>query len=114
MAHTPHTTSDHGHDGVHISSVGTYIAVFLALMVLTVITVWAAFIDFGVFSNIIAMAIAVTKATLVVMIFMHVKYSTRLIKLTVVSGFSWLIILFAYTMADYLTRSWDATALPWS
>lgn len=106
--------SDHTHGEPHVSSVGAYLGVFLALMVLTAITVGAAFIDLGALNNVVMLAIAVTKATLVVLIFMHVKHGTRLIKLTVVAGFGWLFILFAYTMADYLTRHWDYVAKPWS
>ncbi len=63
-------------------------------------------IDLGRLNTIVAMAIAVTKAVLVVLFFMHVRYSTRLTKLVVVSAFMWLALLLGVTMIDYLTRGW--------
>jgi len=95
---------------IHVSSVGTYLAVFGALMVFTALTVWAAYFDFEAMfgltamNDVVAMAIAVTKATLVILFFMHVRYSTKLTKLTVVAGFVWLFIFFLLTFSDYLTR----------
>lgn len=89
---------------VHISSVPSYLAIFGGLLVLTAITVWVAFYDFGVMNDLVAMAIAVVKATLVILFFMHVKYSTKLTKLTVIAGFVWLFIFFLLLFADYLTR----------
>lgn len=88
----------------HISPIRTYLLVFAALMVGTALTIWAAYVDFGAANNLVAMAIAVTKATLVVLFFMHVKYSTRLTKLVVAGGFAWLSLLFIFTLADYFTR----------
>ena len=88
----------------HITPIRTYLAVFFALMVLTAVTVWVAFIDLGPLNDIVAMAIAVSKATLVILWFMHVKGSTRMTKLTVVSGFLWLAILIVITLSDYFTR----------
>ena len=73
-------------------------------MVLTVLTVVAAQFDFGSLNVVIAMAIAVTKATLVVLFFMHVRYSSRLTWIVVISGFFWLGIMFLFTMSDYVTR----------
>jgi len=89
---------------VHVTSKTIYFLVFLALMVLTALTVWVAFYDLGPWSDIVAMAIAVTKATLVVLFFMHVYHATRLTKLVVVAGFFWLLILFVFTLNDYFTR----------
>jgi len=90
----------------HIVSVRVYITIFLVLLVGTALTVWAAFIDFPLGLNtIIAMTIAVTKATFVVLYFMHVRYSARLIWVIVGSALFWMAILFAFTFADYLTRS---------
>lgn len=88
----------------HITSVRTYLAVFVALMVFTGITVAAAFIDLGILNDVVALTIAVTKGTLVVLFFMHVRHSSRLSKLVVIAGFLWLAILFALTLSDYLTR----------
>jgi cytochrome c oxidase subunit 4 len=86
--------------------VRTYLAVFTALIALTAITVWVAFYDLGVMSAVAALGIATIKATLVVLYFMHVRYSPRLIGLTVLAGLFWLGILLALTMNDYLTRGW--------
>lgn len=76
-------------------------------MVGTAITVWAGFLNFpGYWNVIIAMTIACVKATLVVLYFMHVRYSSRLIWVVFTSALFWLIILFALTFADYWTRAW--------
>ena len=91
----------------HIVSRNVYITIFLTLMVGTSITVLAAFQDFpGPMNVIIAMTIAVVKATLVVLYFMHVRYSARLIWLIVAAALFWMGILFALTFSDYWTRSW--------
>jgi cytochrome c oxidase subunit 4 len=89
---------------MHISPVRTYALIFAALLVLTVTTVLVAFQHFGPFNDIIALSIAVTKMTLVVLFFMHAKYSTRLTKIVVVSGAAWLVILIAFTLSDYWSR----------
>ena len=88
----------------HVTPIRVYLLIFGALMVGTALTVWAAFLDLGAFNDIVAMAIAATKATLVVLYFMHVRHSTRLTKITVVAGFLWLAILVALTLSDYFTR----------
>jgi cytochrome c oxidase subunit 4 len=89
---------------VHVSSVKSYVMIFLALMVLTAITVAVAFVDLGPLNNLVAMAIAILKATLVVLFFMHVYHSTKLIKLTVVAGVFWLVLLFLFTLTDDFSR----------
>jgi cytochrome c oxidase subunit 4 len=89
----------------HIVSVRVYITIFLVLLVGTALTVWAAFVDFPYGLNtIIAMTIAVTKATFVVLYFMHVRYSARLVWVIVGSALFWMAIMFAFTFADYFTR----------
>lgn len=89
----------------HIVPVKVYVSIFLALMVGTAITVLAAFRDFpGALNVIVAMTIAVVKATLVVLYFMHVRYSARLIWVIIASALFWMGILFALTFTDYLTR----------
>ncbi|MGE0043247.1 MAG: cytochrome C oxidase subunit IV family protein [Vicinamibacterales bacterium] len=88
----------------HIASKGSYVAIFLTLMVLTAATVGAAYLNLGAFSFAVALAIAVLKGTLVVLFFMHVKYSSRLTKLVVVSGFFFFAILIFLTMIDYSSR----------
>ena len=90
----------------HVTSPTVYLSIFLALMVLTATTVLVAFQDLGPLNDVVAMAIAVTKATLVILFFMHIRYSTPFTKLVVISGFVWLLILITITLADYLTRGW--------
>ncbi len=89
---------------VHVSPLSTYYSIFAALMVLSAITVGAAFVNLGALNPIVALAIAVVKATLVILFFMHVKYSSRLTKITVVMSFFFVAILFAETFMDYATR----------
>ncbi|HEX8130003.1 MAG TPA: cytochrome C oxidase subunit IV family protein [Pyrinomonadaceae bacterium] len=90
----------------HIVSKKLYFVIFGALMVLTALTVWVANIDLGSekLNTVVALAIAVTKAVLVVLYFMHVRYSSRLTWVVVAGGFLWLIIMVGLTMSDYLTR----------
>ena len=88
----------------HVAPKSMYYAVFAALMVGTVLTVAVAFVDLGVFNNILMLGIAMTKAMLVILFFMHVRWSTRLTWVIAASGFFWLLILFGLTMQDYLTR----------
>jgi cytochrome c oxidase subunit IV len=91
----------------HISSVKLYITIWIALMAGTILTVLAARMDLGVFNPIVALAIASTKAVLVVLFFMHVKYAhERLTKMVIVTAIFFLLILLALTMADYSTRLW--------
>ena len=90
----------------HIVPKKTYYAIFASLMVLTAVTVWVSSIDLGALNTVVALAIAGFKAVLVVLFFMHVKYSTSLTKVAVVAGIYWLGILLALTLSDYLTRHW--------
>jgi cytochrome c oxidase subunit 4 len=90
----------------HIVPKSTYYAIFALLMVLTGATVGIAFVDLGPLNAVAALAIAVTKATVVVLFFMHVKYSPRLTWLVVAGAVFWLAILLALTFGDYLTRPW--------
>ena len=90
----------------HIVPTRTYYLIFLALMVCTAVTVGVAFVDLGPLNTIVALTIAVFKATLVVLFFMHVAYSTRLTWAVVAGSVFWLGILLALTMSDYLTRAW--------
>jgi len=95
----------------HVSPTSTYFAIFGALMVGTALTVAAAFIDFPAQLNFpIALAIAVTKATLVVLFFMHVKYGSKLTKLIVGTAFFFLGIMLTLTLTDYLSRGWFTAA----
>jgi cytochrome c oxidase subunit IV len=93
----------------HVSSPGFYIVIFASLLVLTLATVLVAEVDLGVMNDVVALGIAATKATLVLLFFMHVRYSTRLTALTAIGGFLWLAILIGITLTDYFTR---LTVLP--
>jgi cytochrome c oxidase subunit 4 len=94
------------HEEHHIVSPMVYLAIVLALFVGTALTVWASYIDLGVWNPVIALAIACTKATLVVLFFMHVKYSTKLTKLTVIAGLFTFMALIGMTLSDYISRAW--------
>ena len=88
----------------HIVSPKIYVMIFLSLMAGTGLTVWAAFQNFGPFNIVIALAIASFKATLVVLYFMHARYSPRRTHLVIVSSVFWLAIMLALTLSDYSTR----------
>jgi cytochrome c oxidase subunit IV len=91
----------------HIVSVRVYVTIFLVLLVGTALTVAAAFVEFpGPLNTIVALTIAVAKATFVVLYFMHVRYSTRLVWVIVASALFWMAIMFALTFSDYSTRGW--------
>ena len=90
----------------HIVPKRVYYTIFVILMLCTLLTAWVAFLDLGPLNTVAALAIAVFKATLVVLFFMHVKYSTRLTWAVVIGSVFWLGILLALTMGDYLTRGW--------
>jgi cytochrome c oxidase subunit IV len=101
-AHAHH--ADLGHE--HVSSLGMYFGIFATLMALTAVTVAVAWVDLGSLNIVVALAVAVFKASLVVLYFMHLKYSSKLTWIVVGAGVFWLAILLAMTMADYLTRGW--------
>ncbi len=94
----------------HVVPVRIYLMVFFALLVLTATTVGVAFVDLGILNNVVALGIAALKATLVILFFMHVRYSTRLTALVVVSGVLWLGIFVGLTLVDYATRGWLGVA----
>jgi cytochrome c oxidase subunit 4 len=108
-----HGQTDHEH---HVVSPFTYLAILLALLVGTALTVWVSYVDLGewniasgltIFWNpVLALAIACTKMTLVVLFFMHVKYSRKLTQLTVGAGFVTFLVLVGMTITDYFTRAW--------
>jgi cytochrome c oxidase subunit IV len=96
----------------HVTSRKVYFLVFGALMILTVVTWLVAQVDLGWANDIVALAIAVTKALLVILFFMHVRYSTRMTVLTALAGFFWLAILIFLTLNDYATRYTPQRAEP--
>jgi cytochrome c oxidase subunit 4 len=97
--------AEHEH---HIVGPMVYVAILFALLVGTGLTVWASFLELGPWNPIIALAIATAKAMLVVLFFMHVKYSTKLTKLTVFAGIFTFLTLISMTLADYMSRAWGS------
>jgi len=96
----------------HVISIRVYFGIFFVLMALTAVTVGAAMIDLGRLNIVVAMTIAVIKATLVLLYFMHLRYSPRLTWLVVGVAFAWLGILIGLTMVDPLTRMWLRSFVP--
>jgi cytochrome c oxidase subunit 4 len=91
-------------DETHVLPLGVYLAVFLALLAGTALTTWVATVDLGRLSDVVALAIAGTKAALVILYFMHVRYSSRLVWVFALAGFVWLVLFFILILADYETR----------
>ena len=90
----------------HVAPKSLYYTIFGLLILGTFATVVVAKIDLGVFNNVAMLGIACAKASLVVLFFMHVKWSSRLTWVVVASGVFWLLIMFSLTMNDYMTRGW--------
>jgi cytochrome c oxidase subunit 4 len=108
MGHTDAIATAPGH---HVAPVSMYVAVFAALIVGTILTVVVAKFDLGPLNNIVMLVVAIAKALLVILFFMHVRWSSRLTWVVAASGFFWLMILFTITMADYMSRGWVAGTL---
>jgi cytochrome c oxidase subunit 4 len=98
------TNPEHGEH--HIVSPLQYGMVFGTLLLFTGLTVVAAYVDMGVLNPIVALAIASFKAVLVILFFMHAKYQSRLIKMTIGAGFFTFLVLITMTLSDYISRSW--------
>jgi cytochrome c oxidase subunit 4 len=94
-------STEHQHP---VTPASTYVLTFLALLIFTGLTVFVAGRDFGALNTPVALTIAVTKASLVVIYFMGVRHNTPLTKVVVVAGFFWLFILFGLGLSDYFTR----------
>jgi cytochrome c oxidase subunit 4 len=90
----------------HVAPKSMYVGIWIALVIGTILTYLAAEMDLGVLNNVVMLLIACTKASLVILFFMHVRWSSRLTWVVAASGFFWLLILFGLTMQDYLTRGW--------
>ena len=90
----------------HAGSRRAYFAVFAVLLLCTYLTWQVAYFDLGRLNAVAALGIAIVKATLVVLFFMHVKYSTRLTWAVVIGSVFWLAILLVLTLSDYTTRVW--------
>jgi len=86
---------------------GLYVVIIGILFALTFATYAIAFVDLGIWNPVVALTIAVIKAVLVILFFMHVRYSSRLTKVTVGAGFFWLLIMITLSLSDYLSRSLD-------
>jgi cytochrome c oxidase subunit 4 len=97
-----------GHPGneQHIVSPLVYLTIFGALIVGTLLTVGASLVEMGPWNPVVALAIACIKATLVVLFFMHIKYSSRLMKMTVGAGVFTFLILVGMSLSDYISRAW--------
>jgi cytochrome c oxidase subunit 4 len=92
--------SEHSHP-----TPGLYVLILLALVIGTCLTWGIAFINLGIWNPVVALTIAVIKAVLVILFFMHVHYSSRLTKVTISAGFFWLMIMITMSLSDYLTRA---------
>ena len=90
----------------HVAPKSLYYTIFLALLVGTALTVAVAFVDLGAMNNVAMLTIAGVKALLVILFFMHVRWSTRLTWVVVAAGFFTRIIMFSVTMVDFSTRGW--------
>jgi cytochrome c oxidase subunit 4 len=90
----------------HIVAPRTYVTVYILLVMFTFLTAGVAYFDLGVFNPVVALTIAIVKAALVVLIFMHAYYGSRLIWIVGGTALFWLGIMFVLTMSDYLTRGW--------
>jgi cytochrome c oxidase subunit IV len=97
----------------HIVPVGTYVMVFVGLMIFTALTTGVAYIDLGKWNTVVALAIAVCKMLLVVLFFMHVKYIRSLSRIVIIAAFFWLAIMVALSLSDELTRKWEMNPAGW-
>jgi cytochrome c oxidase subunit 4 len=104
--HDPANVVNPEHADHHIITPKTYILVFATLLIFTGITVGAAFIDLGILNPVVALGIACFKAVIVILFFMHVKYQSKLVKMTVGAGFFTFIVLITMTLTDYVSRAW--------
>ncbi len=109
--HEPHVDTHAGqggqaHEEHHIVPPIVYITIGSILLIFTALTVWASYLELGVWNPVIALFIACVKATIVVLYFMHVKYSSKLTKLTVAAGVFTFLALIGMTLSDYFTRAW--------
>jgi cytochrome c oxidase subunit IV len=99
--HTSQETSSHTSPPLRV-----YYLVYAALIVLLLLTMGAHLFDLGAWSLLIAMVIAIIKAVLVLLYFMHLRYSSRLVWLFAGAGLAWLFLIFLYTLSDYISRGW--------
>jgi cytochrome c oxidase subunit IV len=100
----------HDDEYTHVVPASLYVGIWAALMVLTLTTVLASFAELGPFNIVVALLIATIKGTLVVLFFMHLRYSPKLTIAAVIAALFWLFIMFSLTMTDYLSRGWSTFA----
>jgi cytochrome c oxidase subunit 4 len=110
MSSPSHVTAVHA----HVPKVSTLVKVWATLVAFTIITALVATVNLGEFNIVVALLIAVFKASLVAWIFMGVRFTTSLTKLFVVAGLVWLFIMILITSSDYTSRTWNYQAQPWS
>jgi cytochrome c oxidase subunit IV len=106
IQHDPSNVNNPEHQEHHVVGPKTYGLVFGTLLFCTLLTVLAAKVEMGVFNAVVALAIACFKAVIVILFFMHVKYQSHLIKLTVAAGFFTFLVLVTMTLSDYVSRAW--------
>ena len=104
--HDPANVTNPEHAEHHIVGPKTYAIIFITLLTFTGITVAAAFVNLGILNPIVALAIASTKAVIVILFFMHVYYQSKLVKMTVAAGFFTFLVLITMTLSDYISRAW--------
>lgn len=104
--HDPSNVVNPEHADHHIVTPVTYMIVFATLLVFTGLTVAAAYVEMGILNPVVALGIACFKAVIVILFFMHVKYQSKLVKLTVASGFFTFLVLITMTLTDYMSRAW--------
>ncbi len=92
----------------HVVPFKIYAVIFATLLLLTLVTVDVATYNFGMMNIYIALAVATTKATLVILYFMHVRYAPALVAVFAAAGFVWLVLLIGFTLSDFITRGWIA------
>ncbi len=100
----------HDDEYTHVVPAALYFGIWAALMALTLTTVLASFAELGAFNIVVALLIATIKGTLVVLFFMHLRYSPKLTMVAVIASLFWLFIMFSLTMTDYLSRGWATFA----
>jgi len=104
--HDPANVNNPEHQEHHVVGPVTYSIVFATLLICTLVTILAAKVEMGVFNPIVALGIASFKGVIVILFFMHVKYQSRLIKMTVGAGFFTFLVLITMTLSDYISRAW--------
>jgi len=97
----------------HVVPKSTYFLIFGSLLALTALTTGMAYVDLGQWNTIVALVIACSKATLVVLFFMHVRWSTHLMRVVLLSALLWLAILISLTTTDFFSRGWTPVPQSW-